>query len=86
MVMEIHPGSLLPTGCPINGSNKLAVQRQTDRPMYKVIRSPSCEVPKKCFFNILTSKKLVVQIKQLAKKLVIIHSFRSKKLPKILEI
>ena len=29
--LEIHSSSLLPTGCPINGSNKLAVQRQTDR-------------------------------------------------------
>ena len=38
------------------------------------------------FFNILTSKKFVVQIKQLQKKSVIIQSFRSKKLPKIIEI
>ena len=36
---EIHPGSLLPTGCPIIGSNKLPVQRQTDGHLWKVIRS-----------------------------------------------
>ena len=34
-----------PTGCPIIGSNKLPLQRQTT--MDKVIRSPSCEVKKK---------------------------------------
>ena len=54
--------------------------------MYEVIRSPSCEVFKICFFNILTRKKIVVQIKGRQKKSVIIQSFRSKKLKKILEI
>ena len=57
--------------------------RFKDRQEDKVIRSPSCEVKKK---NLLTSKKFVVQIKQLQKKSVIIQSFRGKKLPKILEI
>ena len=30
-IVLTHTGSILPTGCPIIGSNKLAVQRQTDR-------------------------------------------------------
>ena len=78
-----------PTGCPIIGSNKLPVQRQTDRQTDRRTKSLDLRAEwllKKCFFFILTSKKFAVQIKHAQSKCVIIQSFRSKKLPKILEI
>ena len=58
--------------------------RQIDRRiMDKTTRSSSCEVKKKTHFN---KQKFVVQIKHAKFKGVIIQSFRSKKLPKILQI
>ena len=68
-----------PTGCPIIGSNKLPVQRQTDRQTdrqtyrqtdrwTKSLDLRAERLFKKCFFAILTSKKIVVQIKQVQKK------------------
>ena len=54
--------------------------RQTDNWRTKTIDLRAVRFLKKCFFNILTSKKFVVQIKLLQKKSMIIQIFRSKKL------
>ena len=88
IIKKLHnsPWYSIPVGCPINDSDKLPVQRQTDRPTdpgeTKTIDLRAPKDMNKNYYVILTSKKFAVQIKHLEINCVISEEDRKKKLQK----